>query len=106
MKSENYPTRSELIRRFTYDPAVGRLRYRFAVGRARTGNPVGHLHTGQLQAAFGGCRLQVARLVWIWHRGAVPQGRFVKTIDGDPLNVAIENLFLASHPTEKFEPLA
>jgi hypothetical protein len=44
----------------------------------------------RIEVVLDGKKYKLHRLVWLWHHGSCP--RFLKHIDGDPSNNAIENL--------------
>jgi len=66
--------------------------------RKKGEGPVGTLcPSGYSRIKIGGRSYQRARLVWIWHRGAIPDGEVVDHSNGRPWDDRINNLRLVSN---------
>lgn len=93
----SHPTQAELTKKFRYDDALGNLVW--LAGHA-AGQPLGGKMTtlddeGFPVASMSGVKLRIASLVWCFHHDEWEPDCIVP-IDGDPLNVAIENLHKGS----------
>jgi len=59
----------------------------------------GNLHaaSGYYRVRIDGMLYRLHRIVWVYHNGDIPSGKFVDHIDGDKSNNRIENLRLANY---------
>lgn len=89
------PSQEKLRQLFSYDAEAGVLIW--LVGRRR-GKPAGCLNGRRRRVLSIGDIIHThARLVWIWHHGAIPERMTIDHINRDSSCDLIENLRLASY---------
>ena len=99
---ENDPTKEELRHLFIYDAELGRLRWKNSRStRIKNGDLAGTIDRkpkcNRRIIRINGKRHPHARLVYIFHNGDIPEGKFVDHIDENTLNDHKENLELLSN---------
>lgn len=88
-------TQEGLKELFDYDPETGALLRRISVGKGnrwRKGTIAGHISKqGYGRVRVEGRMYLIHRLVWLWHKGYLPEND-IDHIDRDKTNNRIENL--------------
>lgn len=86
--------------RFDYDPTSPTfLRFNQNVGvKIKSGMPAGSKKRDRIEVTVNKKQFSGARVVWELCKGEpVPEGMRVVPLDGNPHNLAIENLYLMTH---------
>jgi len=105
---------AEFVRQFLlYDEPTGELywRYRVLGGKPSLTDPYpfggvnSHVRGKYRLANFGGIRVYVAHVVWIYHTGEWPNGYKILYRDKNPLNTRIQNLYRKDRPDLRIAPL-
>lgn len=111
ISNKNLLSQSTLKQIFDYEAIQGVLVWRSAdetllfLGQTQAKRRSGKV-AGTIAKNKGGDRRQVmykrksyihSRLVWFWHNGPIPDGKFIDHINRNSLDDRIENLRLATH---------
>lgn len=95
------PTKQNLRQLFDYDEAAGQLLWKERPGNSqfnssRAGKPAGTFDHGRMRVGIKGRMFYLSRLIYIYHHGAIPEGKIVDHKKFNMLDNRIEKIRLCT----------